>query len=239
MRTTINQIPLPLPHHDAMGADDFLVTPSNRDAMAWIGKWPDWPAHGVIVSGGTGSGKTHLLNLWLAKSGARLVTVADLAANDAATLAAPDTLVAIDDADTAAGNQAAEETLFHLYNHINGSNGSLLLSMTRGAGRAGFILPDLRSRLLTLPVAALAAPDDDLLSALILKQFRDRQVDLDAGVVSYVTARAARDAGGIRDLVAKLDRAALAEGRRISIGLARQVMESQAMESQVTEGHDD
>jgi chromosomal replication initiation ATPase DnaA len=87
------------------------------------------------------------------------------------------------------------------------------------------MLPDLRSRLLTLPVASLGAPDDALLSALIVKQFRDRQVALDAGVVAYVASHASRDAASIRDVVERLDRAALAQGRKISIALARQILE--------------
>ena len=218
------QLPLPLPVEAAMGADDFLVTPSNRDAVTWIEKWPDWSAPGLVVTGLSGSGKTHLLNLWLGKSGGRSVSGAELVATPATLLTASAKCIAIDDADALAGNNAAEEALFHLYNHIQTSKGSLLLTMARGAGLAGFVLPDLRSRLLTLPVAALGPPDDALLSALIVKQFRDRQIALDAGVVAYVAAHGARDAASIRDLVERLDRAALAEGRKISIALAKKIL---------------
>jgi chromosomal replication initiation ATPase DnaA len=221
----MQQIPLPLPHQQAMGADDFLVTPSNRDAVAWIGKWPHWPAHGLVLSGLSGSGKTHLLNLWLGKSGGRFVTVPELIGQDAAGLIASTNCIAIDDADALAGNEAAEEKLFHLYNHLSTAKGSLLLTMARGAGQSGFVLPDLRSRLMALPAVGLGAPDDMLLSALIVKQFRDRQVALDAGVVAYLTSHGARDAASIRDLVERLDREALAEGRKISIALARRVLE--------------
>jgi chromosomal replication initiation ATPase DnaA len=83
----------------------------------------------------------------------------------------------------------------------------------------------LRSRLLTLPAAALGAPDDELLAALIVKQFRDRQIALDAGVVSYLTTRGARDTASLRNLIDRLDRASLAEGRKVSVALARKIME--------------
>ena len=219
------QLPLPLPFDAAMGADDFLVTPCNREAAAWIEKWPDWPAHGLILTGLSGSGKTHLLNLWLTQSGGRLVTLPELIAEDSAAITAATTAIALDDADALAGNVEAEEKLFHLFNHIKTVQGSLVLTMKGGAGQAGFRLPDLRSRLLTLPAALLGAPDDTLLEALIVKQFRDRQVALDAGVVAYLAPRMARDAAGIRDLVERLDSAALAEGRKITIVLARKVLE--------------
>ncbi len=219
------QIPLPLPHDAAMGADDFLVTDSNREAVTWINKWPEWPAHGLVLTGLSGSGKTHLLSLWLEKSGGNLVTVPELLALNAVTMTETTKAIAIDDADALAGNAATEESLFHLYNHLKTEQGSLLLTMSCGVGQVGFVLPDLRSRLLTLPATGLGAPDDALLEALIVKQFRDRQITLDAGVVSYLAARAARDAASIRDLVERLDRAALAAGRKITIALARSILE--------------
>ncbi|MDR3424619.1 MAG: DnaA/Hda family protein [Alphaproteobacteria bacterium] len=221
----MQQIPLPLPHDAAMGADDFLVTSCNREAAAWVGKWPDWPAHGLILTGPAGCGKTHLLHLWLAKSGGALVTLDELIAQDCVSLTAKTQAIALDDADAVAGHDKAEESLFHLYNHLQSIHGWLLLTMTRGAGLAPIVLPDLRSRLLTLPAAALHDPDDALLEALIVKQFRDRQVALDAEVVAYLAPRMPRDAAGIRDLVERLDRAALAAGRKISIALARNVLE--------------
>jgi len=219
------QLALPLPHDAAMGPDDFLIAESNREAAAFITAWPDWPAHGMIVTGSSGSGKTHLLHLWLAQSGATLLSVEGLTSPTATFLDDTDVCFAIDDVDTAAGNSEAEEALFHLYNHLRAAKGSLLLTMKGGAGQAGFILPDLRSRLLTLPAVALGAPDDELLAALIVKQFRDRQIALDAGVVSYLTTRGARDTASLRNLIDRLDKASLAEGRKISVALTRKIME--------------
>jgi len=208
-----------------MGGDDFLVTDSNREAAAWIGKWPDWPAHGLALTGSGGSGKTHLLNLWLAKSNGLLVTQSQLIEQNSVALTVGTPNIAIDNADKIAGDAAAEEALFHLYNHLKSSQGSLLLAMQKPVGQAGFVLPDLRSRLLTLPAANLGAPDDALLAALIVKQFRDRQIDLDAGVVAYLTPRMPREAVSARDLVEKLDKASLAEGRKITIALTRRILE--------------
>jgi chromosomal replication initiation ATPase DnaA len=211
-----------------MGADDFLVTASNQDAVAWIEKWPDWPAPGLVLSGEPGSGKSHLLNLWLGKSQGRLVSVDELTAQNSRTLTESTIHIAIDDADGIVGNAEAEESLFHLYNHLKTAKGSLFLTMTTAVGQAGFALPDLRSRLLALPAITLGAPDDALVAALLVKQFRDRQIALDAGVISYVTAHAARDAASIRDLVERLDCASLAEGRKITIALARKLIEDAA-----------
>jgi len=222
----MRQLPLPLPHDAAMGANDFLVTACNREAVAWVEKWPDWPVHGMIVTGSPGSGKTHLLHLWLQKCGGKILSHEDLRTLDSLDLTKDATCLALDNADSLAGNAAAEERFFHLFNHCKEIKGSLFLTMTRGPSQAGFQLPDLRSRLLTLPVAQLLEPDDALLEALIVKQFRDRQLVLDAGVVAYLAPRIPRDAASIRALVERLDLAALAQGCKISIPLARKVLES-------------
>lgn len=222
----MQQIPLPLPYSAAMGADDFLVTGSNRDAVSWIEKWPDWPTHGLIICGPSSSGKTHLLNLWKAKASGRILQSKDIAGRSAGDITAEGAIVAIDNADDFAGDAVLEEALFHLYNDVMARKGWLVLAMKKGAGQVGFALPDLRSRLMTLPVATLGNPDDILLEALIVKQFRDRQVDVDVGVVRWMASRMPRDAAGISEIVADLDKAALAAGSRITIALARKIMEN-------------
>jgi len=221
----IRQIPLPFPHDAAMGVDDFLITSSNREATSWIDRWPEWPTHGLIITGPSGSGKTHLLNVWLTQSKGKRVSSDELLALDWQSLTSTTSALAIDDADSLATHSDWEEKLFHLYNHLQTIQGSLLLTMRQGVGQTAFQLPDLRSRLLTLSSTSLGVPDDDLLAALIVKQFRDRQIALDAGVVAYMVARTPRDAAGVRNLVEQLDHAALAEGRKITIALARRVLE--------------
>ena len=88
-------------------------------------------------------------------------------------------------------------------------------------------MPDLRSRLLSVPSVAIKAPDDALLSALLIKQFRDRQIDVSSDVVDYLLPRITRTPASIRALVQALDRASLAEGRGITVALARKLIEDQ------------
>ncbi|MED5423417.1 MAG: DNA replication protein, partial [Pseudomonadota bacterium] len=56
---TYAQIPLDLKHRTAYGREDFLISPCNQDAAAWIDKWPDWPAPALMLYGPAASGKTH------------------------------------------------------------------------------------------------------------------------------------------------------------------------------------
>jgi len=63
------------------------------------------------------------------------------------------------------------------------------------------------------------------LRALIVKQFLDRQIVIDTGVVEYLLTRIERSFVGAQAIVAALDREALALGRRITRPVAAAVLE--------------
>ena len=46
-------------HRPALGEESFLVAPGNRDAGAWIDRWPDWPGRVLAIHGPQGCGKSH------------------------------------------------------------------------------------------------------------------------------------------------------------------------------------
>ena len=62
------QLPLALAYRPALGMADFVIAPGNRDAVACIDRWPDWPSHALAIHGPKGSGKTHLAHVWQARS---------------------------------------------------------------------------------------------------------------------------------------------------------------------------
>src|SRR5581483_7199049 len=97
------------------------------------------------------------------------------------------------------GDMKHEKGLFHLFNIIRETKGFLLLTAQRAPAQWKLSLPDLRSRLLAAPAVPLAAPDDALLSALMLKQFNDRQLDVGAEVIDYILPRLTRTPAAIRD----------------------------------------
>ena len=97
-------------------------------------------------------------------------------------------------------------------------------------------LPDLRSRLLTAWQVAIGAPDDELLAALLVKQFADRQLRVDAGVVSFLVPRIERSFAAVRELVRALDRASLRARRPLTMPLARLVLGELAQRHEEQEG---
>jgi chromosomal replication initiation ATPase DnaA len=182
-----------------------------------------------VIAGARAAGKTHLASVFAARSGGQAIAPKDLIETPAAELATIGALI-LDDAEGVVGDAGAEQGLFHLLNHLaasplEGGRGRLLMTAIQPPARWGVGLRDLASRLNTAPVATIGALDDALISALLVKLFADRQVRLGAEVIPYLVARMDRSFEAARALVAALDVRALAEGRAVSIALARSVME--------------
>lgn len=219
------QLTFNLPVRNAMGAEDFIVTASNQDAVALLDKWPDWPARTLVLTGAVGSGKTHLAQVWAQRSGAPVIAAPSLPEKLEALLQLQ--AVIVDDGDTLFGNSAGEQALFHLYNHIQ-QTGHLLFVSAVPPGQAAITLPDLRSRLRAAPLLTLQPPDDALLAALLVKHFSDRQLRVGQDVVDYLLSRIERSAAAAAAAVTALDAAALAKRSAITVPLARTVLEQQS-----------
>ena len=214
------QLPLELAHAPDYGADSFLVSPSNRAAFTLIGRWPDWPAPFVVLSGPAGSGKTHLAHIWAERAEAAIV--------DAGHVPAESGLAGTVVVEDVQPRGVPEREFFHLINSAKESGGSLLLTSRLPAAAWEISLPDLRSRLRMAAPAVLEPPDDDLLRQVLVKLFADRQISVDRGLVDFLLARMERSLSAAAVLVDRLDREALAEGRRITRPLAAAVLAAAA-----------
>ena len=202
--------------------DDFVVAEGNREALAWLDRWPDWPAPVLALSGPAGSGKTHLARIWAARANAKLTEAKDFADKtvpDLTALSMVSPAMVIEGAE-----RTAERALFHLYNLMRERGGFLLLVAEHPPAHWAIHLPDLASRLRAAPAVSVAAPDDELLGSIMLKQLADRQLHAGPGVVRYLVSHMERSADAARRVVRALDRRALAEGREIDRRLAADVL---------------
>ena len=216
----IRQLAFDLPGTEAMTRADFFVAPSNALALQAVEGWQDWPGAKLLLLGPEGAGKTHLAHVWAAAAGAVILQASALDSVDIAALAGR--RVAVEDAQLVG---AAEAALFHLHNVVTTGGGALLLTADAAPRDWGLRLADLLSRLQAAPVARLEAPDEGLLSAVLVKLFADRQLVVAPNLIAYLVSRMPRSVGAARALVAALDTAALAEGRAVTRALAGEVLD--------------
>jgi chromosomal replication initiation ATPase DnaA len=214
------QLTLALGHAESFARADFLESPSNAAALALIDRWPDWPSRVVVLVGPKGAGKSHLAAIWGAAAGARFVSARAL---DEAAVPAALACGALVLEDLAPG--AMHETaLFHLLNLAREENAYVLITAASAPAAWEIGLPDLRSRLRAAPTVTLAPPDDELLRAVLVKLFADRQLAVEESLITYLVARMERSLAAATDTVATLDRMALAQRRPVTRALAAQLL---------------
>lgn len=221
------QLALDFEHRTALTGDEFLVADCNAAAVAWIDRWPDWPASGLAIQGPGGCGKSHLVQVFLARSHGRVLVAGDLVRRDALVGATNVPAFVLDDADLVI-EAIHEEALLHLYNDLTETGRRILFTAKQPPARWTIRLPDLRSRLNAMPAVAIGAPDEALISAVLVKLFADRQLKVSPEVVSYMLARMERSFAAARELVAAIDERALAERREITVPLVRDVVDRNA-----------
>jgi chromosomal replication initiation ATPase DnaA len=210
------QLALALDHAESLAREDFLAGPPNAAALALIERWPDWPSRAVLLRGPEGSGKSHLAAIWARTAGARTLSPRALDSTEVPVALATGALVL----ENLSPGRFDEAALFHLLNLAREERAFLLITARTAPSTWRIDLPDLASRLRALAVVALAAPDDALLRAVIVKLFADRQLMVDESLVSFLANRIERSFAAARAAVAALDREALRLKRPVNRALA-------------------
>jgi chromosomal replication initiation ATPase DnaA len=214
------QLPLGLPVRAAMGRSDFFVSPANAAAVALVDRWPNWASYGAVLCGAPGSGKTHLAEVFAERSHAAKMEAADLRTEGIPELLVAPAMIVENISD----GRFDESAMFHLLNSVRQEKKTVLLTSRIEPSKLNVTLPDLRSRLRALPSVRILAPDDELLRAVLLKNFYDRQLAVSELVLDYIIHRMPRSLDAARETVAAIDTAAMAERAEISRPFVVRVM---------------
>lgn len=195
--------------------EDFLADASNAEARAWLDA--PWPGRRLVLWGAEGCGKTHLLHVWVARTRATVVSGPALIG----LLPSPDVGLAVDDADA-----AREEPLLHLLNAAAEAGLPVLLAARDAPARWQTRLPDLASRVRAAAAVQLRPPGDAMLRALLARLLSARQLVVAEPVQNWLLLHLPRHPAALREATARLDRAALAAGRRVDRTLAAEIAAS-------------
>lgn len=229
---TPRQLALPFTYCPRFISSDFISAPSNAAARTWLGIHyntylkPDWPDQRLALWGDSGTGKTHLLQIWAEKEQALFLPASVLA--QTSFMLWLETLqknsikaFVIDDADLVTD----PHDLLHLLNVAKEYQFTIVLSGRKAPARWEMNLPDLASRLRSMMAVRLEQPEEELLRILFLRLLAEHQLIVSSSVIEWILLRLPRTASAIREAVERLDRMSWTEGRSITKNFAVRVLE--------------
>jgi chromosomal replication initiation ATPase DnaA len=217
-----SQLPLPFELRPALSRDAFIVAPSNAAAVRFIDAWPDWPASRGALCGPKGCGKSHLVEVWRAATGAVAVQPADLTREWLLSVSG-EAAVAIENVgEDEAPTEERDVVLLALFER---PAGSLLFTGVEPPTNWHTATGDIRSRFDALLAIAMEPPDEILLGALARKLFADRQLSVPQAVIRRMLTALERTPAAISAFVEAADKKALAERRPVSERLVLELLD--------------
>ena len=130
--------------------DNFLVSSSNKEAYKLIDRWPKWPSRKIIIFGETGTGKTHLSNIWKKKTSAVVLNLNKFKKIKFDNFFLKKKFFIIEnisnifDKINKNEKEHLEKHLLHFYNLIEEKKGYLILTASNSPKFWGINLPDLK-----------------------------------------------------------------------------------------------
>lgn len=206
--------------HAPDGALAHLAALARGDSADWL-----------YVSGPAGTGKTHLLiaACALAQEQSRRPAYLSLAtaqgrARDALHAFEGMDLVALDDVDAIAWHREDEIALFDFHNRARAAGGAVVYAGNARPDGLALSLPDLRSRLGQCTGIVLATLDDEGRREVLRQRAQRRGLAVDEAALDWLLRRVGRDLGSLTQLFDRLDRAALAAQRRLTVPFLREAL---------------
>ena len=215
---------------------DFMVSGCNKNAYKIVEMWPDWSFFAMLIFGPKGCGKTHLAHIFAENVCLRaekifsvqILQASDIKTNKVARIHKENKCLIVENVSV----KANEEALFHLFNLYQNEGGYILFTSEQPFAHIGFKLPDLVSRLQLVPSVPILRPDDEMLEALIVKLFSDRQINVSEDVLNYIVQNMERSFSYAEKLVAEADKISLCLKRAVSVPIIKQAMHTLAHNTQ-------
>ena len=207
--------------------DSFIPCEGNAAALRFALRIAD-PSDSeclLYLYGPSGSGKTHLLRA-IAGSNFPYLSLREPLTPDrlVSTFCAAGGLV-VDDLQNMPDDPDLRRALWQLFNEFHTSGRTIAMAGTPPPRDLANMDDHLTSRLLWGLVARLDTSDDSSRRMIIKKVADDHQIRIPDDVVDYILATTSREVGALITFFQQLYRFSMAEKRRITLPLAREVRE--------------
>ena len=201
--------------------DDFFVSKCNYYAFNLIDTWPKWEKNILNIHGEKYSGKSHLSEIFKKKNKAIIIKTEEINENFFNKIRFHENII-LDNLDYVSD----ENILYSIFNFAEQYNKYLIINSIKSINSINFSLPDLKSRLKNCIFAKIDKPDDEMIFALVLKHFSDRQIKIDKKIIEYITKRIERSYGKILNFIYKVDQFSLINKKPIDYKSIKKILEA-------------
>ena len=199
--------------------EDFYVNKSNFFAFSIIEKWPKWEKNILNIYGEKYCGKTHLSNIFKKKYKAFKIQANEFTNESLKEFKLSENLI-LDDFDV----NIDEKLMYTLFNVANQDNKFILINSLVPINELNFKLEDFISRTKNCIFAKIENPDDELMFAILLKNFSDRQIKVNKKLIDFIIKHIDRSYGKIYEFVYKLDEISLKKKKSIDFKIIKETL---------------
>ena len=215
----LNQLLFELDHKKNFNEHDFYVSKSNFYAYNIIDKWPKWEKKILNIFGEKFSGKTHLANIFKSKTSALLINASKIDEEIFKKIKLFENII-IDDFE----KNYDEKLIYSIFNLADQDNKYMLINSLIPINEIEFKLPDMISRSKNCLSAKIESPDDDLIFAIILKNFSDRQIKIEKKIIEFIINRIDRSYSKIYEFIYKVDELSLKKKKPINLKTIKEIL---------------
>ena len=217
----LNQLLLNFEYKQNFKDEDFYVSSSNYYAFKLINSWPKWEKNFLNICGARYSGKTHLTNIFLKKFKGTKIDANSFKNQNLKELKIYENII-LDNFD----QNVDESLIYSLFNIIDQDNKYLIINSLIPISEISFKLNDLRSRAKNCLIAKIDKPDDELMFAIVLKNFSDRQITIDKKLIDFIIKRVDRSYDKIFEFIYKIDEISLKKKKSIDFKIIKEVLKA-------------
>ena len=114
--------------------------------------------------------------------------------------------------------------MYTLFNIADQDNKFILINSLFPISELNFKLVDFISRTKNCIFAKIENPDDELMFAILLKNFSDRQINVDKKLIDFIIKHIDRSYGKIYEFVYKLDEISLKKKKSIDFKIIKEAL---------------